>query len=235
MLKRMFLGMLSVALTLGVTMAPAQAGDERPCVTQQEYRDVQTGWRQARVADHFDTPGRAIGYEDGWERGINSVWMYRKCSAWGPGGWYVGVGYGNQHTGYGDRYMRVWGKAPISPWQLLLTHMRDLGVPPVQPDGGRPCVTQQEYRDVNVGRWSWWSQVRVMNHFDTRGELVQLWGFSDEYDTWWRYRKCSAWGPGGWYVGVHFNNWDYEGDFEFGPDRKDPKLTMSELGLQVPR
>ena len=111
----------TTALVAGATLAPAHA-DERPCVSQREYRDVQVlgeaspGWRQARVADHFDIPGTRIRYfsEDGY---IDTVWKYRKCSAWGPGGWYVGIWYDN-YSWEGDGFMRVYEKVPNRPYTL---------------------------------------------------------------------------------------------------------------------
>jgi hypothetical protein len=118
--KRIVLSALTVALSLGVTVAPAQAGDERRCVSQREYRDVQRGWRQARVADHFDMTGirmRRSTYNEGGVRYKDTLWKYRKCSAWGPGGDYAGIWYIN----YSDedfRYMRVWRKAPMQPHWL---------------------------------------------------------------------------------------------------------------------
>lgn len=193
---------LTVAVTLStalVGIAPALAGDERPCVSQQEYRDVEVGWRQARVADHFDTNGVQIAFST--YTSVDTIWRYRKCSAWGPGGWYVGVGYRDYDTGYPDRYMRVWQKVPNRPEQLF-DNLYTWTVSPLSPDGGGPCVTQREYRDVQF-----WSKARVANHFDTRGsEIGFLLVYGGEVATVWQYRKCSTWGPGGWYVGVSYDN-----------------------------
>lgn len=116
MIKRIVLMVLTTALAMGVTVAPAQAGDQRRCVSQREYRDIRGYERQARVADHFDIPGTRIRYLNYGGGDVDTVWKYRKCSAWGPGGWYVGIWYDN-YTG-GDRYMRVWDKAPNRPYAL---------------------------------------------------------------------------------------------------------------------
>ena len=113
---------------VGVSSAPTQAGDQRPCVSQREYRDVQVGlgsprrpgWRQARVADHFDITGARIRYQnkptDHDHRHVDAVWKYRKCSAWGPGGWYVAVWYDNHSLA--DGYMRAKRKVPSRPYAL---------------------------------------------------------------------------------------------------------------------
>ena len=123
MTKRIVLIAFTIALAGAVTVAPAQA-DERPCVSQREYRHVLTmendlaedpGWRQARVADHFDLHGTRIRYAHG-DDGVDTVWKYRKCSAWGPRGWYVGVWYYN-YT-WGDSYMRAYRKSPNRPYAL---------------------------------------------------------------------------------------------------------------------
>ena len=118
--------MSTVALAVGVTVAPAQAGDQRRCVSQREYRHVgldspsRPGWRQARVADHFDIIGARIRYQnkptDHSHRHIDTVWKYRKCSAWGPGGRYVAVWYDN-HS-FADGYMRAKRKVPNRPYAL---------------------------------------------------------------------------------------------------------------------
>ena len=104
----------STAVVAGAVVAPAEAGDERRCVSKREYSDVRHGWRQARVANHFDMTGVRLsrwvdesGYRD-------SVWKYRKCRAWGPGGWYVGVGYDDSPDD-DDPYMRVWIKCARDP------------------------------------------------------------------------------------------------------------------------
>ncbi len=60
--------------------------------------------------DHFDIPGTRIASKEA-HGGIDTVWKYRKCSTWGPGGWYVGIHYDN-YTWYGDSYMRVVEKTP---------------------------------------------------------------------------------------------------------------------------
>ena len=128
MIKRMVLIACTLALASGVTVSPAQA-DERPCVSQREYRDVQVGinggpgWRQARVADHFDIIGKRIRYSNVGGV-IDSVWKYRKCSPWGPGGWYVGIMYDNYEW---DGYMRAWKKVPNSPCSLTISGTRCAG------------------------------------------------------------------------------------------------------------
>ena len=45
------------------------------------------------MANHFDTNGIRVFRDVSGDR--TTVWKYRKCSAWGPGGWYAGVGYHN--------------------------------------------------------------------------------------------------------------------------------------------
>ena len=213
MLTRIVISLLSVALLTGVGAAPSHARATRPCVSQQEYRSVQVGWRQADVRDRFDMPGREIGWSDyfgdaGTADDRGTVWTYRKCSTWGPG--YVGVGYANRVPGHPDRYMRVWGKVPHRPEQLLA---RFGGRPsPLQPDGGRPCVTRREYRDA---RWGW-RMFRVADHFDTGGVRTGYLSEEDYTDTVWRYRKCSTWGPGGRYLGIIYNNYDFSVDEEAG-------------------
>jgi hypothetical protein len=124
-LRGILLSLLTVTLSLGVTTAPAHAGDQRGCVSQQEYNDVQKGWRQARVADHFDTIGTRMTQ---WNSGgnIDSVWKYRKCSAWGPGGDHVGVWFDNYtRDGDGNHFMRVNKKVPNKPGRLA-AHVDDL-------------------------------------------------------------------------------------------------------------
>lgn len=113
-----------IAFTAGVSLAPATASDQRPCVSQHEFRDVRgtgnegnvRGWRQARVANHFDIPGTRIRYYTDGD-GVDAVWKYRKCSTWGPGGWYVGIWYDN-YSWNRDNYMRVYQKAPNRPYDL---------------------------------------------------------------------------------------------------------------------
>src|SRR3954452_7076453 len=94
--------MSTMSLNQAVTFAPAQADDQRRCVSQREYNDVKVykdrpvvgGWRQARVANHFDIIGKRIR-RDYVHGDVDEVWQYRKCSAWGPGGWYVAIWYTN--------------------------------------------------------------------------------------------------------------------------------------------
>lgn len=110
----------TTVMVVGLSAAPVEASDQRPCVSQREYRDVREGpggWRQARVADHFDLKGTRIRYSN-VSGVIDSVWKYRKCSAWGPGGWYVGVMYNNYE--WDDLYMRAWVKVPRRPYSLTI-------------------------------------------------------------------------------------------------------------------
>jgi hypothetical protein len=113
--------MSTSALAVGVTVAPAHAGDQRRCVSQREYRHVQVssdggrGWQQPRVADHFDIIGTQIRY-DNIHGEVDTVWKYRKCSAWGPGGWYVAVHYDN-YSSFGTG-RRAWKKVPNRPYAL---------------------------------------------------------------------------------------------------------------------
>ncbi len=119
------LGLLVATQGLGLTAAPAHAGDQRRCVSQSEYRDVRTGWRQSRVADHFDIAGtRMTRWNNGGD--IDTVWKYRKCSAWGPGGQYVGIWYDNYSRDHdGNHYQRVNEKVPNRPGRLA-AHVDDL-------------------------------------------------------------------------------------------------------------
>jgi len=124
-MKRLVISLLAVVLCLGVVAAPANAGDQRRCVSQREYRDVQKGWRQARVADHFDIAGtRMTRWNNGGD--IDTVWKYRKCSTWGPGGHYVGVWFDNYSRDHdGNHYQRVNAKVPNRPGRLA-AHVDDL-------------------------------------------------------------------------------------------------------------
>jgi hypothetical protein len=113
----------TLALAVGVCASPVEASDQRRCVSQREFRDVQVGisggpgWRQARVADHFDIIGTQIRFSN-VSGVVDTVWKYRKCSAWGPGGWYVGIMYNNYE--WGDGYRRAWAKVPSRPYSLTI-------------------------------------------------------------------------------------------------------------------
>ena len=120
----------TVALVVGVSVAPAQAGDQRRCVSQREYRHVQVwsdggrGWLQARVADHFDIIGKQIRYS--FLHGeVDTVWRYRKCSAWGPGGWYVAVHYTNYNWDSIRTRRQAYKKVPNRPYALSTWIDRD--------------------------------------------------------------------------------------------------------------
>jgi hypothetical protein len=119
MIRRAVLILLTAVVAMGAGVAPADASDKRPCVTRQEYRDVRSGWPQARMSRHFDTRGARINSLRMGDGLVYSFWKYRKCSAWGPGGWYVGVAYTNALPRFSDNYMRVFAKAPNRPRRLL--------------------------------------------------------------------------------------------------------------------
>ena len=66
------------------------------------------GVTASETADHFDLPGTKI-----MDEGSDTIWKYRKCSTWGPGGWYVGIWYANYLRD--DHYMRVADKVAREP------------------------------------------------------------------------------------------------------------------------
>lgn len=109
----------SVVGLAALTTAPAHAGDQRPCVSQAEYRNVLTArhnaWSMAKVQDHFDTPGRWITeYRDA--EGTDVVREYTKCAGWArdSGTRYVGLWFDN-YTHWDYRF-RVYRKNPNTAW-----------------------------------------------------------------------------------------------------------------------
>ena len=51
----------ALALCVVGIASPAQADDGRPCVTHDEYRDVEDGWSKERVNNKFDSNGTLVG------------------------------------------------------------------------------------------------------------------------------------------------------------------------------
>lgn len=122
MIKRVLIILAIVAATLGVAVAPAQA-DQRPCVSQQEYRNIVNESKRYpvtrnRAHDHFDTVGTMHKSWWGSDR-YNVQRIYRKCAEWAGGG-RVLVRYANWYR-WSDSAMRVrWMDNNTSnPWHLM--------------------------------------------------------------------------------------------------------------------
>lgn len=122
MRKHLGLVAYTIAPAGAATLTPAQA-DERSCGSQRAYSHVLTtdnghseigespDWRQARVADQLDLHGTRVRDERKHSGDVATVW-FRKCSAWGPESWYVGILYNNW---WADGYARVWQRFPKRP------------------------------------------------------------------------------------------------------------------------
>ena len=92
--------LLATTIVVGglIVAAPAGAdtGDQRPCVTSQEYNRITRGMIKARVQDLFDTTGTFLFRNPGYVH--NEVKEYRGCA-----GFTVQVQYNNYAAGGGPQ------------------------------------------------------------------------------------------------------------------------------------
>lgn len=82
--------LLALGLVVGTAAtASAEEADTRPCVTKDEYQDVELrnmpekpGWTKARVNDRFDSDGQLFWTLTDHGDVIEKGWLWNPCPGW---------------------------------------------------------------------------------------------------------------------------------------------------------